>query len=233
MSTLDLNLDPNEEAAVSESTDGVFSHNTGHVAEGISHLIDLFRFGPRNEAAVTAVLEQVQELEDAIQDVYTAFDPNTAVGHALDLLGRLVGEPRAGREDDEFRAAIRVRVLVNYSDGKVEQLYDIVNGVFSTLGTPPTVAVHESFPRTITVETMGDPGAVTIETLHRILVAAKAGGVKLYTLMGLDGAATDGDYTGVWGPDDDWPVADRDDPGDTGLDPLRGWNDSTNWALQL
>lgn len=230
MADLLLTLEPSSIAELEGSTEGTYTQNLEHVLEGISHFTELFKHGPRNQAMAAALLDQVQELEDAIWDVFQAFDPDTAVGNALDLLGQLVGEPRLERVDDEFRTAIRVRVLVNASDGKTEQLYAILAGIFGAFETPPVFRIYETYPLTIAAEIVGDPGAVTIETIHRLLTQAKAGGVRLDTILAAEGAGT-GDYTGIWAIDDDQVVGDRDDPGDLGVAVREGWNDETNWGL--
>lgn len=219
--SVDFALENNETGAAAEApAEGTFVHNAQHVAEGIGHLIDLFRYGPRHQAAVSAVLEEVQELEDAIVDVLGAFDPDTAVGQALDFLGRLVGEPRLGRSDDEYRAGIRVRTLVNFSDGKLEQLYEILVGIF--LAADVTFLIDEYYPARLVVEVSGDPGAVTIETVHRLMTQARAGGVALATVLSVDA----GDETGLIWTDED------------GADLDAGWADSADaaggsWAQSL
>jgi hypothetical protein len=201
MTTLSFYLEDSEES-VTPSTEGTYALNDQHVLEGINHLIEFFRQGPRNQAALEAVLDQVQELENALWTFYSSFDPDTATGKALELLGRLVGEPQLGRSDDEYRAAIRVRVLVNASDGKPAQLYEIANGIFSWFDTPPTVRMYESYPATIDVELTGDMGDVTLETVYRLLEQAKAGGVKL----GVTYAHVDADEFGAI-----WAATDADD----------------------
>jgi hypothetical protein len=176
-----LDLDITEDPATTAPAEGVYERNTDHTTDGTSKLIELFRYGPRTQAALASVLSQCQEIEDALWDLYTGFDPDTAVGQALDFLGALVGEPRLDRDDDEYRVAIRVRRLVNSSQGKIEQLYAIVNGIFGAFTTPPTVTIDEYFPAAIVVEVTGDFGDVTINTVHRLLDRAKAGGVALAT----------------------------------------------------
>ncbi len=220
-----FDLETSPDAAAPPATDGVFSHNTAHVQEGINHLIDLFRDGPRNQATLEATLEQVQELEDAIWSVYEGFDPATAEGHALNLLGALVGEPRLGRDDDDYRAGIRVRVLINYSNGKPEELYAILVGMFPEGLSPfPNISITESFPAHIDVQVLASStGGVSITTLAKAMRQAKAGGVSLSVTFGFDTGTTN---TMLW------------HEGSTAVDDYaHGWNGgtgySTGWAASF
>src|SRR5687767_3234790 len=126
MSTLDLTLEDGAPATLSATTDGEYSLNETHAEEGFAQLIDFFRVDcPRNQVVMDAVMAQAQEIENAFWELLTAFDLDTATNDQLLLLGKLVGEGQLGRDDEDFRAAIRARILVNRSDGRVEQLYEI------------------------------------------------------------------------------------------------------------
>lgn len=227
MTTLTFTLESSPDTVVATTEEGVYELNTQHVAEGISHLIELFRQGPRNQAFLTAILEQVQELEEELFELTSAFDPDTATGKALQLIGKLVGEPQLGRGDDEYRAGIRVRVRVNRSNGKPDELYEIGRELFSWLDTVPAVSITEYFPAAFEFEFRGDLSDVSITTAHRALFAAKAGGVKLGVTYAHDDEVA-GEYAAIWA------AADADDAD-------RGWgygtdSDTTeggNWAASI
>lgn len=207
MSALVFTLDSPPDTDVATTEEGVYELNAQHAAEGISHLIELFRQGPRNQAFLAAILAQVQELEEDLFALGTSFDPDTATGKALQLIGKLVGEPQLGRGDDEYRSAIRVRVRVNRSNGKPDELYEIGLEMFSWLDAVPVVSITEAYPATIDFEFRGDLSEVSIDTAFRALFLAKAGGVKL----GVTYAHELGDeYAAVWA------ATDADDT-------LRGW----------
>lgn len=73
-------------------------------------------------AVVKALAAEWQELEGAIWDVINGRLLDNAGTDQLDKLGRLVGERRAGRANDDYRLAIRVRIRVNRSDGRAEDI---------------------------------------------------------------------------------------------------------------
>lgn len=109
------------------------TYEPAHVAAGLNRLLEQFHEKPRIEAILGRLMEMIQVAEDVswqlLRERY--LDPidghGPAEGVLLDGLGLIVGEPRADREDDRYRAALRVRILVNRSDGKLEQLIDILS----------------------------------------------------------------------------------------------------------
>lgn len=162
-----------------DETDGVYEQNLEHAEQAVGHLIEFFRRGPRNQLLVAAVMEQVQELEDQLWALANAFDLDDAVGDQLDILGRLNGEPRGNRTDDEYRAAIRVRILVNRSDGQVEQLIDILDAIDPTC----TVHVAEGYPASLSIS-VDNISTGTFADVNRMMQQAKPAGVRLHFSVG-------------------------------------------------
>ena len=99
---------------------------TDHVTEALGNYIQRFKNKPRLMALTTAYLEQIQDLEDALFQLITDRTIETAVGPQLDGIGSIVGEDREGRDDDDYRLAIRVRILLNLTDGTIEQVIEIL-----------------------------------------------------------------------------------------------------------
>lgn len=177
--------------ATDVSLDGVYFQNTAHAVEAISHLIDFFKYGPRNQEVLKTIGLQLQELEDMYWAMYHAFDGDTAVGDQLDILGRLVGEKRQGRVDDDFRAAVKVRILVNISNGTIPELLKISETMVPTA----SVLIAEVAPMTIQVNFSTLTGT-TLRTVFQILRKAKAGGVRLLVTFGGEIGAVDGSPAG-------------------------------------
>ena len=179
---------------VTGAVNGVYSQNTEHAAEAVSHLIEFFRNGPRNQAVLQAVMAQVQEVENALWYVKNGFDVNTAVGEQLSFIGKRVGEGRQDRTDDEYRAAIRVRILVNMSEGTLEELLAICKGINPT----GTFAARELYPAALAIEA-DSFGAMGLQAAYVLLRAAKTAGVRLDVTSGDVG-------TGAWGAVDGVPA---------------------------
>ncbi len=197
--------EPVTEAPLTGAVVGVYSQNTAHVEEGISHLTEYFKHGPRNQAILTGLLAQVQEVEDVVWETSQAFLLDTAEGDQLDLLGTLVGEGRQDRTDSEYRAAIRVRILVNKSEGLPEQLLEILEGINSGA----THAMRELYPAALTIES-SSLSPLTLQSTYRLLRAAKPAGVRVDLISGGDatsiGAADGSPLGGLIGAADDTPA---------------------------
>jgi hypothetical protein len=66
------------------------------------------------------MIKQLQELEDEFQNFNRIRDINTVAGKLLDIAGEIVGEDRNNRTDEEYRIAIKFRILLNNSNGEPE-----------------------------------------------------------------------------------------------------------------
>jgi hypothetical protein len=191
MPTYVFDLAPDGSEIPVAELDGVYVHNPDHVAQAQNNLIQLFKTGPRNQAVMAASGAQWQELEDVARDLITKFLLPTAEGHQLELLGASVGESRQGRLDDDYRAAISVRVMVNRSNGHAEEMIEIA----STMVPAASVSYAEVYPATMLIG-MSTLSAVTLRTVFNMLLQAKAGGVRLLLTYGGTMGAVDGDPAG-------------------------------------
>ena len=69
----------------------------------------------------------MQELEKVFSDLYYLRSLDHAIGVQLDGIGDLVGQPRNGLPDDEYRGAIKFRIFLNKSSGEPETLVALVS----------------------------------------------------------------------------------------------------------
>ncbi len=106
---------------------------------------------PRVQGMLDALLEQVQNLEDVGIEMLTGRWPLTAEGVQLDLLGRIVREARGSLTDSEYRLMILLRILVNRSDGTLEQLEEIIE----TAGPSGSMQIDESHPCGLVISVAG------------------------------------------------------------------------------
>lgn len=153
-------------------------------AQALALLIPEYQETPRWQAWISSVMDSIQELESAAADVWgNVLNLDDAVGDQLDLLGRIVQEARDGRSDTDYRRALSVRVLVNRSQGRVEQLIQIAR-VFTSadLQVGAVIRLQEVQPAAIEIRVVRTP-VTTRGELDRRLRKAKAGGVKLSTII--------------------------------------------------
>lgn len=97
-----------------------------HAALGLSLLPMQLQGKARLEAVLEVLLEQVQQLEDALYPLLSEASVANAQGSMLDQLGRLVGEPRQARSDTDYRAAIALRIERNNSRGEADRLIRVL-----------------------------------------------------------------------------------------------------------
>jgi hypothetical protein len=71
---------------------------------------------------VRVFVDQLQGVEDAVLDVKFLQQIDYAIGAQLDGLGELVGEPRLGRSDADYKPAIYFRMFLNAGRGEPELL---------------------------------------------------------------------------------------------------------------
>jgi len=97
-------------------------------ADALAQLHSQYHCSPHVQSLLLALVDPLQEVEDTAYQLLTeVWSLDLAVGAQLDIIGELVDEAREGRPDDAYRASLRVRVLVNDSNGKTEELIHIVS----------------------------------------------------------------------------------------------------------
>lgn len=69
-----------------------------------------------------ALNSQANDLEEALFEIRDNFWIDSAEGNQLDIIGEIQGELRQGRNDIDYRAAIRARIVVNNGSGEFETI---------------------------------------------------------------------------------------------------------------
>ena len=91
--------------------------------EALGRLAEQFKNKPKLTALISALMRQVQELEDSAQVLYFCRWVDNAEGTQLDGIGSIVNEQRAGRGDALYRLAIKAKVQINFSEAVPEDIY--------------------------------------------------------------------------------------------------------------
>jgi hypothetical protein len=84
----------------------------------------------------------LEEIEDVLQAYKTELVLPTAVGGQLDILGVILGCPRVGMTDAEYRFRLYIQIGINTSNGLPGQLITLADLVWS----PDWVQLLEAYP---------------------------------------------------------------------------------------
>lgn len=156
-------------------------------ADGVALLLQVFKGRPKLQSLLCSYLERISELELAIEQVRTLRDLDSAVGEQLDVLGRIVGEGREGRVDDDYRRFLRVRILINKSTGTPEELIAATELVTQA----DDVTFDEEFPAGVTITAVGGGAVADGGKVNEVLQLMKPAGVSLlYVFSGIPLAQT-------------------------------------------
>jgi hypothetical protein len=146
---------------------------TDIVRRGILNLQPSYWGKPRIASALRALLEGVQEVETATQEVIATRTIDGAHRNQLRVLGELVGQPDTGLDLEDYRKAVKARALANRSRGNVDDLLKVFAvfhaGVVNWQAIPP--AKLRLFAEGL--------GTVPMQTVLGLLGDARAGGVGL------------------------------------------------------
>lgn len=130
-----------------------------------------------NVEELTKILaRQVQETEDMWFSIIVGVRLEDAVGEQLDRIGNhIVGQPRLGLSDEDYRESIKLRIQINISSGQNELL---LSTLIEATGAS-SVVLEEIAPATVRMTYYGgifDPNL--IQKLDKV----KAAGVKIIVI---------------------------------------------------
>lgn len=180
--------DEDEDTSASDATDtggdgdGSLRPFRSHVASALLKILRQYTQSPLLLEFLSAYLRSIQAADDGTISVYKALDPDQATGATLVLLGKLVGERQGDRGLTTFRNAIKTRILMNKSQGRIPDLIAIAVlfcGIADEVGA--SVHIRELQPARIEVQIDRTP-IVPAREIHARLHRSKAAGVALETI---------------------------------------------------
>jgi len=128
----------------------------GEVTDHRSRVLDLLPCQFDNSTKLRALIGAIvgppgcgtwglQEIECVAEDVLEDRWLDRAGGAQLDGIGAILGEPRVYANDDDYRAILEMKILINVSKGEPETLIAVANiasaGEFSHLTEKPVAAL--------------------------------------------------------------------------------------------
>lgn len=147
--------------------------NNAHVTEGLARLLGQFSNASDLRSLLALLLGQIQSLEDDASDVAAGLTVSTATNYQLDIIGAIVGEPRQGRSDVQYRPRILSRIGINISNGRPDELLEIMT---ATNGSSFTLTEYQP----AAFELSGAIDVAQLNDLLDILAALKPAGVDAH-----------------------------------------------------
>lgn len=172
----DGTVDGGDRAYLWGSFFSIFPPNEYYVADYVgrmqSLLIEQFQPKPAINGVVESIGVGMQRIESMWNDFLRFRYVDSAFGAQLDIIGEIVGQEREGRDDADYRAAIKARISVNISNGEPDSVIEAVK--FFT--DADRVLLHEFYPASINVFSNG---AVLPGNLFDSILAVRPAGVNL------------------------------------------------------
>lgn len=137
----------------------------------ITRLIEQFEQKENIQKYLCALITPFDELREVLNDLQFNRNLNNAEGVQLDGIGDIVGLARGGLSDSEYRTQIKIKILVNASNGETESVIAAMlvfaGGTFAN--------VIDAFPARIVIESDGNIPTNIIKLLEQVVQA----GVKI------------------------------------------------------
>lgn len=101
-----------------------------HVVQALNRLLQQYKGLPGIAGLLTALITQIQDLENAIYPIDQYRQLAFAYGTQLDNLGQVIGLPRNGLPDNEYFVLLLGTIAENNSDTTAATMLNIVQTVF-------------------------------------------------------------------------------------------------------
>lgn len=97
-----------------------------HEEEMLERLISFFDNAENVKKLLSIAMDQVQDIEQTMYDLWWLCLLENAEGVQLDQYGRVLGQSRMELGDDDYRKMLLVRVQINRGQGEVTRLIDVM-----------------------------------------------------------------------------------------------------------
>lgn len=98
---------------------------TTHKEDAKARLLSQYIGKPNIEGLLDALVDEIQELEQAYVGLKDRLDIDVSSGNQLDRIGVLVGQDRLGQSDIRYRILLKARIGANVSQGEPESVITV------------------------------------------------------------------------------------------------------------
>lgn len=119
-----------------------------YTEEALSLLLPQFDNSPKLKGLLQTAVEPTIEWQGGLEQMLLAYDARVCGGEQLGKLGKLLNVVRGDKSDEDFRAAILARIIINKSTGSGKNLIEILRLV---LGDDIGFRVVEQYPASVQI----------------------------------------------------------------------------------
>jgi hypothetical protein len=130
-------------------------------------------------AFLRIIIEPFQDLQDAFQQLRLERWLTTAVGEQLNVIGRIVKQPRAGLDDDTYRRYLFAKVIANKSCGLIEDLIAVTKLIVNDPVARIVADNQGAACIVIRVEEVAIPHALADVIINFLRIPTVGGGVRV------------------------------------------------------
>lgn len=147
-----------------------------HIQAALDRLALQFQDRPNFVQLLTELAVQCNGLEIVYGEQFPLLPViATGTGIQLDVIGRIVGEPRGGFDDPTYRLHLVAKIYLNRSSGTPDQIYALFTAL---LGSIDGLSLTEEPPAAFTIHANGAAlDQTTADYLLQILHRAKGAGI--------------------------------------------------------
>lgn len=124
-----------------------------HVSDALASTLYQYRDATNLRGIISALAQQTQSEEDALQDILAREIFEYAVGEQLDAWGNILNVPRGTLNDYDYRTRLRIKIAQMNSEGTIPDLVSI----FHQMTNAWLTQLVELFPATIALNAFSAP----------------------------------------------------------------------------
>ena len=146
-----------------------------NISEGLGRLPRQFDDSILLQNYLSTYLQGIEDVTALANDLLVGVRINNAIGVQLDYIGQLVGERRIGRGDEDYRVAIKTRIVLNNGTATPS---DVVVAAKAVAGTEE-VGYWEHYPASVIVSVGNESFSTIPNDVAEILDRAAPTGCSL------------------------------------------------------
>jgi hypothetical protein len=162
-----------------------YARVTDHVARARARLLEQLKYIPGIVTILENFDDQIQAIEDALWQVFSERSLSVAEGEQLNVIGRVLDEPRDGYGDDDYRARLTAKIRVLRSSGSATDLLKIYK-----LLLPDNVVAFTAMGGGGFILDIGAIDTALAYVYQRFLLEAKSAGIYAHLLYSDDGGGS-------------------------------------------